>query len=176
MSTPGERAVFTLSSEDPPTRPVQAPSSRPELLGGTRPDISAGRVLVTAGDGFDGYEIMSYQGICWGISVRAKDLGQDCLMGCKNLTGGELGSYAELGDEVRQKALDRMFQAARRQKANAVINFRFEYSTQMPGGTGTVVAHGTAVVIRPIPDYVPTGAAGAILRDIADRLDQRAGS
>lgn len=172
MSTPGERAVFTLSADDPPVIPTPPQASRPELLGGTRPDITGGRVLVTAGNGFDGYEIMSYQGVCWGISVRAKDLGQDCLMGCKNLTGGELGSYAELGDEVRQKALDRMFQAARRQKANAVINFRFEYSTQMPGNTGTVVAHGTAVVIRPIPDYIPTGAAGAILRDIADRLDR----
>jgi hypothetical protein len=78
-----------------------------------------------------------------------------------------------LGDEVRQRALDRMFSAARRQRANAVINFRFEYSTQMPGATGTVVAFGTAVVIRPIPDYVPTGAAGAILRDIADHLESR---
>jgi uncharacterized protein YbjQ (UPF0145 family) len=74
-----------------------------------RPEISGGRILVTAGDGFDGYEIMSYQGIYWGNSVRVKDLGEDCLMGCKNLTGGELDSSAELGDEVRQKALDLMF-------------------------------------------------------------------
>lgn len=109
MSTPGERAVFTLSSADPPAKPGPTPSSRPELLGGMRPEISGGRILVTAGDGFDGYEIMSYQGIYWGNSVRVKDLGEDCLMGCKNLTGGELDSSAELGDEVRQKALDLMF-------------------------------------------------------------------
>lgn len=173
MTTPGRRATFQLPDDEPPPPKPKPDPVRPELLGGTRPEVPSGRVLVTAADGFDGYEIMSYQGVCWGISVRAKDVGQDCLMGCKNITGGELESYAELGDEARQRALDRMFQAARRQRANAVINFRFEYSTQMPGATGTVVAFGTAVVIQPIPDYVPTGAAGAILRDIADRLEPR---
>ena len=172
MSTPGERAKFRLPDEQPPEKPRPDPE-RPELLGGTRPSIGNGRVLVTAADGFDGYEIMSYQGVCCGISVRAKDVGQDCLMGCKNLTGGELQSYAELGDEARQRALDKMFMAARRQGANAVINVRFEFSTNMPGATGSVVAFGTAVVIKPIPDYIPVGAAGAILRDIADKLDSR---
>jgi uncharacterized protein YbjQ (UPF0145 family) len=172
MNTPGERAKFRISDDKPPEKPQPDPT-RPELLGGTRPSIGNGRVIVTAADGFDGYEIMSYQGVCWGISVRAKDVGQDCLMGCKNLTGGELQSYAELGDEARQRALDKMFMAARRQGANAVINFRFDYSTSMPGATGTVVAFGTAVVIQPIPDYIPVGAAGAILRDIADKLDTR---
>lgn len=127
-------------------------------------------MLVTAGDGFDGYEIMKYQGVCWGISVRAKDLGQDCLMGCKNITGGELQSYAELGDEARQRALDSMFQSAKRQGANAVINFRFEIAAMAQSGAASTVAFGTAVVIRPIPDYIPTGSAGALLRDIADRL------
>lgn len=169
MSTPGERARFEISNEEPPVKPPKAPD-RPELLGGTRPDIDSGRVLVTAADGFDGYEIMSYHGICWGISVRAKDLGQDFLMGCKNITGGELQSYAELGDEARQRALDRMFATARRQGANAVINFRFEYTGGLQGSTGTVTAFGTSVRIKPIPDYIPTGAVGALIRDIADKL------
>lgn len=151
--------------------PPTGPDSRPDLLGGTRPELAAGRVLVTAGDSFDGYEILSYQGVCWGISVRAKDMGQDCLMGCKNVTGGELESYAQLGNEARQRALARMFDAAKRQRANAVINFRFEF-TPGQAGTGSVVAFGTGVVVRPIPDYIPTGAAGALLRDIADRLDK----
>lgn len=161
------RAKFTLPEGDPPARP---PEPRPELLDGQRPEVSSGRILVTAGENFDGYEIMAYRGICWGISVRAKDVGQDCLMGCKNLAGGELESYAELGHEARQRALDRMFLAAKRQGGNAVVNFRFEFSPGMQAASGSVVAYGTVVVIRPIPDYVPLGAAGALLRDIADRL------
>lgn len=151
------------------SQPPQPQNTRPELLGGQRPEVAPGRILVTAGENFDGYEILRYQGIAWGISVRAKDMGQDCLMGCKNLTGGELQSYAELGDEARQRALNRMFDAAKRQRANAVINFRFEFNPGH-GGTGAVVAYGTAVIIQPIPDYVPTGAAGALLRDISDGL------
>jgi len=145
------------------------PPVREELLAGQRPPIADGKILVTAGDGFDGYEIISYQGICWGISIRSKDVGQDCMMGCKGLTGGELDSYAQLGDEGRQRALNKMFLAAKRQRANAVINFHFEFN-QSQTGVGSVVAHGTGVVIKPIPDYVPLGASGALLRDIAERL------
>ena len=53
---------------------------------------------MTGAEGFDGYEIMEYRGMVWGISVRAKDMGQDCAMGCKQMTGGELTSYSQLGD------------------------------------------------------------------------------
>ena len=171
MSTPG-RAKFDLPDE--PLPEIPADDSRPELLGGQRPEVEANRILVTAGESFDGYEILRYHGIVWGISVRAKDVGQDFLMGCKNFTGGELDSYADLGDEARQRAMNRLFHAARRQRANAVVNFRFDMTPISPGGAGAVVAFGTAVTIRSIPDYIPVGAAGALLRDIADALKQRA--
>lgn len=171
MSTPG-RAKFDLP-DDPPPPKADPPPTRPELLGGPRPEVDAGRILVTAADNFDGYEILAYHGIVWGISVRAKDVGQDFIMGCKNFTGGELDSYADLGDETRQRAMNRLFQAARRQRANAVINFRFEMGPIAAAGAGAVVALGTAVTIKSIPDYIPTGAAGALLRDIAEAIKQR---
>ena len=78
--------------------------AREDLLQGTRPSITGGRVLMTGSDGFDGYEIVAYKGMVWGISVRAKDMGQDCAMGCKQMTGGELSSYTQLGDESRRAA------------------------------------------------------------------------
>ncbi|MGY8688023.1 MAG: YbjQ family protein, partial [Verrucomicrobiales bacterium] len=87
--------------------------NREELLAGTRPDIR-NKVIMTGVEGFDGYEIMEYKGMVWGISVRAKDMGQDCAMGCKQVTGGELTSYSELGDESRQRAIDTMLRMARR--------------------------------------------------------------
>ena len=31
---------------------------REDLLTGTRPDISGGKIIMTGSDGFDGYEIM----------------------------------------------------------------------------------------------------------------------
>ena len=148
--------------------------NRDELLAGTRPEITGGRVILTGAEGFDGYEIMEYIGMAWGISVRAKDMGQDCAMGCKQMTGGELQSYTQLGDESRQRAIDRMIQMAARQGANAIINVEFELSGANQGAS-QVVVHGTAVVIQPIINYVPTGAVGNILADMQDAI-QRGGS
>jgi uncharacterized protein YbjQ (UPF0145 family) len=138
-----------------------------DLCSGTRPEIDGGRVLMTGATGFDGYEIIEYKGMCWGISMRSKDIGQDCAMGVKQLSGGELTSYTQLGDEARQRSVDRMLSMAKRQSANALINVEFELSSM--GNTMTVV-HGTAVVIVPLPGYVPEGAVGNILFDIAESL------
>lgn len=146
-------------------------SERTDLLVGTRPEIADGRIIMSGAEGFDGYEIMEYKGMVWGISARAKDMGQDIAMGCKQLSGGELNSYTALGDESRQRAVDRMLKMAARQGANAIINVEFEMGGAQQGAT-QVVVHGTAVVIKPIVDYVPVGAAGNILMEIKDRLGQ----
>ena len=147
---------------------------REDWLAGTRPEITNGRIIMTGAEGFDGYEIMEYKGMVWGISVRAKDMGQDCAMGCKQMTGGELQSYSALGDESRQRAIDRMLQMTARQGGNGVINVDFELSGASQGAS-QVVVHGTAVVIKPIINYVPTGAMGNILADIQDTLERRDG-
>ena len=147
---------------------------REDWLAGTRPEITNGRIIMTGAEGFDGYEIMEYKGMVWGISVRAKDMGQDCAMGCKQMTGGELQSYSALGDESRQRAIDRMLQMTARQGGNGVINVDFELSGANQGAS-QVVVHGTAVVIKPIINYVPTGAMGNILADIQDTLERRDG-
>lgn len=142
--------------------------NKEDLLAGTRPELFR-RVIMTGASGFDGYEIMEYKGMVWGISVRAKDMGQDCAMGCKQLSGGELNSYTTLGDESRQKAIDRMMVMAKRQKANAIININFELNGSHQGTT-QVVVYGTAVVIKPIIGYIPTGAVGNILFEIAENM------
>jgi uncharacterized protein YbjQ (UPF0145 family) len=146
--------------------------NREELLSGTRPEITGGRILLTSAEGFDGYEIVEYKGMVWGISVRAKDMGQDCAMGCKQMTGGELESYTALGDESRQRCIDRMLEMAHRQGGNGVINVQFDLSGAQQGGA-QVVVYGTAVVIRPVKNYVPTGAMGNIVAEIADLISKR---
>ena len=141
--------------------------NREDLLSGTRPEIG-NRILVTEKDSFQGYEVMDYKGMVWGISMRSKDVVQDVFMGFKQFMGGELTSYTELADEARQKALDRLLSSARRIGANAVINFRFEISASLYSGNGEVVAYGNAVVIRPIRNYVPLGGLGNILAEFVD--------
>jgi len=147
---------------------------RQNLLAGTRPEITDGRIIMTGAEGFDGYEIMEYKGMVWGISVRAKDMGQDCAMGCKQMTGGELSSYTQLGDESRQRSIDLMLGMAGRQGANGIINVEFELAGASQGAS-QVVVHGTAVVIKPVINYVPTGAVGNILADMQDTLEKAKG-
>jgi uncharacterized protein YbjQ (UPF0145 family) len=142
-----------------------------DWLVGTRPEIGGGKIIMTGAEGFDGYEIMEYKGMCWGISMRAKDMGQDCAMGFKQISGGELSSYTALGDESRQRAIDRMMEMAGRMQCNAIINVEFELSPgAATGGAAQVVVHGTAVIIKPIVDYVPTGALGNIVSEINESL------
>lgn len=141
--------------------------NREDLLSGTRPEIGS-RILITVENHFQGYEIIDYKGMVWGISMRSKDMGQDLLMGCKQFTGGELSSYSELADEGRQRAIDRMLSMARRIGANAVINFKFEQNLNNYGGNTEVTAFGNAVNIRPIKNYVPTGGLGNILAEFYD--------
>lgn len=145
--------------------------NREDILSGTRPEVG-NRVLVTEKETFEGYQVMDYKGVVWGISMRAKDIVQDSVMGCKNITGGELTSYTELSDEVRQRAWDRMISSAKRIGANAIINFRFEITPVMYGASGTaeVIAYGNAVVIEPIKNYVPMGGLGNILAEFVDEV------
>lgn len=150
--------------------------NREDLRAGTRPEVGH-RILVTEKETFEGYQVMDYKGIVWGISMRAKDVVQDTLMGCKDITGGELTSYTELSDEVRQRAWDRMVSSAKRIGANAVINFRFEITPVMygTGGTAEVIAYGNAVVIEPIKNYVPMGGIGNILAEFVDNFSTGSG-
>ena len=92
-------------------------------------------------------------------------------MGCKQMTGGELESYSVLGNESRQQAIDRMLEMAGRQGANGVINVEFEL-TGASQGASQVVVHGTAVVIRPVINYVPTGAVGNILAEMQEAMER----
>lgn len=145
---------------------------RKDLVAGTRPAITGGKVLLTGAEGFDGYEITEYFGMVWGITVRAKDFGQDCAMGCKHFTGGELHSYTQLGDESRQHSIDRMISMAARIGANGVINVDFELSG-INMGAPEVVVHGTAVNITPIENYIPEGAIGNVLMEIKETIGDK---
>ena len=58
------------------------------------------------------------------------------------------------------------------EQANAIICVDFELGGSQQGATLSVV-HGTACTIVPIRNYVPDGAMGNILADIADTLSKK---
>src|SRR5207249_11043025 len=88
---------------------------------------------------FDGYRITEYKGVVRGIVVRSPTLGQGFLGGLKQIVGGQIGAYAEMCEQARQQAYDRLLQHARERRADAIVGLRHERSEGGRGGAGTGV-------------------------------------
>ena len=93
-----------------------------------------------------GREIVSFQGLVQGNTIRAKHVGRDIGAALKNLVGGELRAYTELLTEARREAIDRMIAQAVELGANAIVNVRFTTSS-VAGGAAELYAYGTAVTV-----------------------------
>jgi len=97
-------------------------------------------------DCIPGKTIAEHYGIVQGSTVRARNVGVDCLAGCKNTIGGELKGYSKLLEDSRKEALERMGQQATALGATAVINVRFS-TASITAGAAEILAYGTAVKI-----------------------------
>ncbi|MCA9400596.1 MAG: YbjQ family protein [Candidatus Omnitrophica bacterium] len=94
-----------------------------------------------------GKRIVEQYGIVQGSTVRAKNVGVDCVAGCQNTFGGELKGYSQLLEESRQEAVGRMIAEAEQLGANAIVNVRFGTST-ITQGASEILAYGTAVRVE----------------------------
>ena len=104
---------------------------------------------VTTTFSFDGYRIREYKGVVRGIIVRAPTIAQGFVGGLKNIIGGQIGAYAEMCEQARQQAYDRMIQHAAEAGANGVVGLRYDASEVVSKGSATeVLCYGTAVVIE----------------------------
>ena len=100
----------------------------------TTPTIYGKRIVVT-------------HGMVRGNTIRARHLGKDIGAALKNLIGGEIRAYAELLQESREQALERMMVDAQELGANAVVSVRIATSVVM-GGAAEMLAYGTAVTVE----------------------------
>jgi len=106
---------------------------------------------VTTTFSFEGYRIREYKGVVRGIIVRAPTIAQGIVGGLKNLIGGQIGAYAEMCEQARQQAYDRMIQHAAEAGANGVVGLRYDASEVVSKGSATeVLCYGTAVVIEAV--------------------------
>jgi uncharacterized protein YbjQ (UPF0145 family) len=106
---------------------------------------------VTTTFSFEGFRISEYKGLVRGIVVRSPTIGQGLLGGLKSIIGGQIGAYAEMCEQTRQQAYDRLLQHAQELRANAVVGLRYE-SSEVGGRQSSateVLCYGTAVVIQP---------------------------
>jgi len=101
-------------------------------------------LILTTTDRIPGKEIVEILGIARGSTVRARNIGRDIFAGLKNIVGGEIEEYTQLQAQAREQAMQRMIDDAKKLRADAVVNIRFE-NAQIMNGAAEILAYGTAV-------------------------------
>ena len=103
-------------------------------------------MLVTTGNDLPGHRVTEFLGVVRGIVVRSPGIKQGLLGGLKQFVGGNIESYAQVCEQARRDAFDRMVQHAEEVGADAIIAMRYD-ATEFAQATTEVLAYGTAVKI-----------------------------
>ena len=101
-------------------------------------------MIVTTGNEVEGQRIAGYVGVVRGVVVRSPGIAQGFLGGLKQIVGGNIESYAQVCNEAREHAFQRMVDHARERGADAIIGMRYD-ATEFAQGVTEVLAYGTAV-------------------------------
>lgn len=104
-------------------------------------------MIIMTGEHVPGQTIKEIKGPVFGLTVRARGLGKDITAALKGLVGGEVRQYAEMLEDARKEALDRMIENAQQMGADAIITFRFD-SGSAGNNMSEVLAYGTAVTLE----------------------------
>lgn len=96
-----------------------------------------------------GYRVERTLGLCWGITVRSRDVIGTTMAGLRTILGGEINELSELAEHARAQALERMESNALQMGANCIVGMRFD-STEIMQSTNEIIAYGTAVVVVPV--------------------------
>ena len=101
-------------------------------------------MIVTTGNEIMDRTVVQYLGVIRGIVVRSPTIKQGFIGGLKSFVGGNIEEYAEVCENARKEAYDRMVQHAAQMGADAIIGMRYDATEFNPGAT-EVLAYGTAV-------------------------------
>jgi uncharacterized protein YbjQ (UPF0145 family) len=126
----------------------QAPPSEDEetaiSAGPVKPAARTRKIIVTTGNEVAGQAIARYIGIVRGIVVRSPTIAQGLLGGLQQIVGGNIEPYAEVCEEAREEAYQRMVRHALEKGADAIVGMRYD-ATEFAQGVTEVLAYGTAV-------------------------------
>lgn len=103
-------------------------------------------MIVTTSNHLEGHVITAYLGIVRGIVVRTPTITQGIMGGLKAAFGGNIESYAQVCEDAREQAFERMVAHAEERGADAVIAMRYD-ANEFAESTTEVLAYGTAVKI-----------------------------
>ena len=101
-------------------------------------------MIATTGNEIAGRPIRDYLGIVRGIVVRSPNIAQGLLGGLKQMVGGNIEAFADVCEQARREAYERMVQHASELGADAIIAVRYD-ATDFAQNVTEVVAYGTAV-------------------------------
>ncbi len=104
-------------------------------------------MMVSTTNDIAGYRIVRHLGLVRGITVRSRSIVGNFFGGIQTLFGGRISVYANLAEQARQEAFDKMCQHAADGGANAIIGMRYDANDIMDGVT-EVLAYGTAVLVE----------------------------
>ena len=98
----------------------------------------------------DGYKITQQKGLVRGLVVRSPTLSQGFFGGLRTILGGQIDEYAEMCEQARQQAYDKLVSHALQLGANAVVGLQYESSDvgSRQSAATEVLCYGTAVVIQ----------------------------
>jgi uncharacterized protein YbjQ (UPF0145 family) len=105
-------------------------------------------MIVVTTENLPGYSVRDVKGQCFGVVMRSRGIGGNCMAGLRSIVGGEIKEYTALLEEARRHAVDRLVQNAAMTGANAVLMMRFD-SAGIGRTTSEIVAYGTAVEPEP---------------------------
>jgi len=114
------------------------------------------RLIVTTSDSIDGIRVTEYLGVVRGIAVRVPSI-QQGLQALGNVFSGNMQAgaemYAEVCEQARKEAYQRLVEHARELEADAIIAMRYD-ATEIGEGATEVLAYGTAVKLK-FPEALP---------------------
>lgn len=105
-------------------------------------------MLITTTNTVEGKPIKSYKGIVTGEVIIGANIFKDFFAGIRDIIGGRSGSYENVLNEARHKAIQEMTMNAQSLGANAILGVDIDYETLgMKGSMIMVTCAGTAVEI-----------------------------
>ncbi len=104
-------------------------------------------MIVVSTDAVQGKKIKEVLGMVRGNAVRTRGVGHDIMAGLKNITGGNVGEYANLLRETREQATNQMISEAESMGADAIVCTRYTTST-VGQGFAEILSYGTAVKLN----------------------------
>ncbi len=96
-----------------------------------------------------GYRVVKSFGVVRGIVVRSRSVIGNFGASIQAIFGGNISLYADLCEQAREEAFNKMLTHAGQLGANALIGVRYD-ATEIAPGITEVLCYGTAVSVEPV--------------------------